>query len=98
MPIAVLEALATGLPVISTRVGEVPSLIRDGMNGYLSEERTPASLALAIARGKQKLAGMRGAPCTAAVLPYQPQSVLKQIYDMHLAEVAQPVELRSQVA
>lgn len=33
--LVVLEALATGMPVISTRVGFAPELIVDGENGYL---------------------------------------------------------------
>ena len=33
--LVVLEALATGLPVISTRVGFAPELVVDGENGYL---------------------------------------------------------------
>ncbi|CAN5397412.1 hypothetical protein BH10ACT5_BH10ACT5_18880 [soil metagenome] len=35
--LVLLEALATGLPVISTRVGFAPELIVDGANGYLVE-------------------------------------------------------------
>jgi len=34
-PLPVLEAAACGIPVISTRVGIVPELIRHGYNGYL---------------------------------------------------------------
>jgi glycosyltransferase involved in cell wall biosynthesis len=33
----VLEALAAGLPVISSRVGAVPSFVRHGINGFLME-------------------------------------------------------------
>ena len=32
MPIAVLEALATGVPVVSTDVGELRLVVRDGVN------------------------------------------------------------------
>lgn len=35
MPTVVLEAMASGVPVISTRVGDIPSLIKDGEDGIL---------------------------------------------------------------
>jgi glycosyltransferase involved in cell wall biosynthesis len=40
LPIAVLESLATGLPAVSTDVGELRRVIQDGVNGYLSQSRT----------------------------------------------------------
>lgn len=42
--LVVLEALASGLPVVSTRVGAAAELIRDGENGYLVD-RNPSQLA-----------------------------------------------------
>jgi glycosyltransferase involved in cell wall biosynthesis len=36
-PKAILESMASGVPVVSTRVGQAPGLIRHGENGWLAE-------------------------------------------------------------
>jgi sugar transferase (PEP-CTERM/EpsH1 system associated) len=45
-----LEAMATGLPIVATRVGGNPELVEDGVNGTLVARRDPVALAAAIAR------------------------------------------------
>jgi glycosyltransferase involved in cell wall biosynthesis len=45
LPFAVLEALSTGLPVVTTRVGGIPEMVEDGKNGFLVEPFNSRELA-----------------------------------------------------
>ncbi len=50
LPQMLMEAMASGLPAISTRLVGIPDLIRDGETGLLIPPNDPAALADAIAR------------------------------------------------
>ncbi|MGZ4177105.1 MAG: glycosyltransferase family 4 protein, partial [Solirubrobacteraceae bacterium] len=50
MPLAVLEYMAAGLPVVATDVGGLPEIVRDGETGFLTAPRDPAALAERIGR------------------------------------------------
>ena len=50
MPNSVLEALASGVPVVSTNVGGVPDLVEDGKTALLVPPQSPQAMADAILR------------------------------------------------
>jgi glycosyltransferase involved in cell wall biosynthesis len=50
IPVALMEAMASGCPVISTRVSGIPELIGDQREGLLVDERQPRALADAMQR------------------------------------------------
>jgi sugar transferase (PEP-CTERM/EpsH1 system associated) len=41
MPMTVLEAMAVGVPVVATKVGEIPHIIDHGVNGYVLDVDGP---------------------------------------------------------
>jgi glycosyltransferase involved in cell wall biosynthesis len=49
-PLSILEAMAAGLPVVSSRVGGVPELVVDGETGLLVPPGDPSAMAGALGR------------------------------------------------
>jgi glycosyltransferase involved in cell wall biosynthesis len=49
-PMAVLEAMAAGVPVAAARVGGVPELLEDGVNGFLFDPQDPEQIRNSIGR------------------------------------------------
>jgi glycosyltransferase involved in cell wall biosynthesis len=49
-PNAILEAMASGLPVIATRVGGIPEMVVDGVTGFLCEPRDVRGLSEAFTK------------------------------------------------
>lgn len=50
IPVSLMEAMATGMPVVSTTHSGIPELVQDGVSGLLVPERDDTALAAALAR------------------------------------------------
>jgi glycosyltransferase involved in cell wall biosynthesis len=48
LPMAILEGMASGLPLVATAVGDVPTVVRDGKTGVLVPSEDVAALAAGI--------------------------------------------------
>jgi glycosyltransferase involved in cell wall biosynthesis len=79
MALSMVEALASGVPVVTTRVGEAPRVITQPAHGRIVDDRTPESLAAAVA---EVLTQERDpSACLLAADPYTPRKVLQPVYD-----------------
>ena len=60
-PVVILEAMASGLPIVATKVGGLPEIVKDGENGFLVKPRGPEELAdkvLALLENEELRRGM----------------------------------------
>ena len=84
IPVAMLEAMAKGIPIISTRAGGIPEVIRDGIEGLLVDIGAHIALANAIKQLAQhiqlrKTYGTRGRERVATLYSCE---VISQRYEM----------------
>jgi glycosyltransferase involved in cell wall biosynthesis len=78
MPLAMIEALACGAPVASTRIGESPRLVQRPEHGRLVDSREPQDLARAIAEVLDQPRDREA--CVASARPFTPRQVLEPVY------------------
>jgi glycosyltransferase involved in cell wall biosynthesis len=82
MPITVLEALGSGLPVVSTDVGEVKRVVKNGLSGILCRDRNPETIGEALAEALRDET-LTTQNCVNSIQEYTARRILKTIYDFH---------------
>jgi glycosyltransferase involved in cell wall biosynthesis len=79
LPMVVLEALASGTPIVTTRCGETPQLLSEN-TGVVCEQRSPSAIAEALRRVLQYPESFPSWACAQAAEPYSARSVVQDIY------------------
>jgi len=85
VPMVLLEGMANGLPCIATRVGGVPSLITDGVDGILVESGNIAALAeaLALLVSSPELRAEMARAAQARARKHLPEVIARQWMDLY---------------
>ena len=83
MPISVLEAMGTGLPVVSTTVGELKRVVDSGRTGQLIDSHEPADLADAILKVLAQPSAPQRAASIELVSPFIPDRVLEPVFNAY---------------
>lgn len=89
MPMAVLEALGSGLPVATTDVGEVRRVVRPGINGAIAANRSVEAFSACLKDAVLNRRRYLGAPAVAAIQDYRPSGVLEPVFDNYRELAAQ---------
>ncbi len=81
-PMALLEGMACGLPIIAPRVCGIPEIMTDGVNGFLTNPRDCVSTAWAIQQvvGNPELAKKMSIANKQKAKEYTWESVVKKLY------------------
>jgi glycosyltransferase involved in cell wall biosynthesis len=81
MPMALLEALGSGLPVATTDVGEVRRVVKPGVNGAIAADRSVESFVACLSDVIAHVDQYKGEAAVQAIQDFQPKKVLATVFD-----------------
>jgi glycosyltransferase involved in cell wall biosynthesis len=85
-PRSIIEAMSLGLPVVSTDVGGIPTLIQDGVSGILVPPSDPAALSAALdrlARSPELRKRLGEAGRARAAVECQPEQTARRFVELY---------------
>lgn len=91
IPNAMLEAMATGLPVVATRHGGIPEAVEDGVSGLLVAERDADGLRdhlLALAAEPARWLAMGEAAAKSVRAEFEAGAAIRRLEDVYLEAIA----------
>lgn len=85
LPIGILEAMSYGHPIISSPVGGIPTIVKDGENGFLVEPGNSEEIAQAINKllNDRSLIEILGKNSIKMVQPFMPENVFATLKNMY---------------
>jgi len=98
--LAILEAMAVGLPVVATLCGGPEELIEDGVSGLLVPPQDPPALAAALGRVLEDPAAARrlGASAAARARAFSLEATARGMEEIYRELLTAPVERRPRIA
>ena len=84
-PTTILEAMASGLPIVTSRVTGLPEIIKDGENGFLAQPKNPQQIAdkLQLLLDNKELRGKISEANTETVKRYSWENVTKNLEQVY---------------
>jgi glycosyltransferase involved in cell wall biosynthesis len=78
-PRSAAEAVGCGVPLVSTNVGDLSTFVRDGVNGYLVDDREPSTLAQKLLDATE----LRDRTSIAATVEHiEARNVIRELFDV----------------
>ncbi|MEP6997505.1 MAG: glycosyltransferase family 4 protein [Betaproteobacteria bacterium] len=92
MPISLLEAMASAVPIVTTNVGGIPHLVTDARNALLVAPRDPAAMAAAALRvfADQRLAHALAQAGTESAASYTWAQVKPRLFGVYARAIGVP--------